>query len=255
MYEIYGITCNGAVRDHNEDGFLVNNSIIHSGEYYTSFPESTLLMAVADGVGGSNAGEVASHLALSRLSQLRFPVADQFLVEYVQQISQEIHQYGIQNASAKGLATTLSMLVVDQQQLRILHIGDSRIYRYRDGFLKQLSEDHSLVQALFASGEIKREEMFDHPQKNVVLQVLGLNHERANLEIDFQHIRGSFENEDIFILCSDGLSDLVHDDDIENVIQQSASLTGAVTSLVQKANDEGGTDNITVVGIKHLVKA
>lgn len=252
MYEIYGITHNGAVRDHNEDCFLINGYVVNSGECHITLPELPILVAVADGVGGCNAGEIASHLALTNLSQLRLPIGDQSMVEYVQQINEEILEYGIQNPSAKGLATTLTMLIVIEDQITAVNIGDSRIYRHRDGFLKQITKDHSLVQTLFEAGEIGREEMFTHPQKNIVLQSLGGNQENQNLEVDVQHLRGHFENEDVFIVCSDGLSDLVNDNDIENVLQQSSSLTQSVSRLVQQANNNGGTDNITVVGVKHL---
>jgi len=254
MYEIYGITHNGAVRNHNEDCFLINRHVANSGGCHISLPdELPILIAVADGVGGCNAGEIASHLALTLLSQLRLPIGDQSLVEYVKQINEEIYEYGNQNPSAKGLATTLTMFSVSDDQITTLSIGDSRIYRYRDGFLKQITKDHSLVQALFEAGEITREEMFTHPQRNIVLQSLGGNQDNTNLEVDVQHLRGHFENRDIFIVCSDGLSDLVNDNDIESILNQSSSLTQAASSLVQKANDNGGRDNITVVGVEHLL--
>ena len=251
MFEIYGFTHVGMLREHNEDAFLVPAFVGSTGSHRIAEIEGNLLLAVADGVGGLAAGEIASSLALKELSQIDPTLDSDALKEAIQVIDQKISDYGSTHPESKGLGCTLTGITVVENKVRTFNVGDSRVYRYRDGILRQYTHDQSLVQSLFDAGEISREECFTHPQKNMILQSLGgVRQKGIVLEGVIEELRGSFEPGDLFLLCSDGLSDLVSDDAMETILEQASSLSQAINFLVKQANDNGGTDNITAVGIQ-----
>ena len=246
MYEVFALTDAGRVRGHNEDCFLINGFISASGEKHEAL-QGNFIIAVADGMGGENAGEIASRLALQGLGHLELPTTGDELEARIRKIHHSIVNYGSQHNEAKGLGTTLSGLCCVDDRVTTFNVGDSRVYRFRDGILKQLTNDHSLVQALLTTGQITREEAIHHPQKNIIIQSLGGNTAEERLQVDIENIRGSFEPEDAFLVCSDGLSDMVGDENIEGILQTSKSVVDAVHTLVSRANENGGHDNITVV--------
>jgi len=246
MFEIYALTDTGLKREHNEDCFLVNRFVTASGERHEAL-ESDFIIAVADGMGGEKAGEVASRLALDGFQDLSLPVTTEELVITIRQIHDAILDYGGRNCEARGLGTTLVGLVCIGNKVTVFNVGDSRVYRFRDGMLKQLTTDHSLVQALLDAGQITREEAFHHPQKNIVVQSLGGSTATERLQVDIEPVRGLFEPNDMFLVCSDGLSDMVRDEEMEEILSRSTSVADAARALVAKANEHGGHDNITLV--------
>ncbi|KAA9023916.1 Stp1/IreP family PP2C-type Ser/Thr phosphatase [Niallia endozanthoxylica] len=248
MYEIYGLTDVGCVREHNEDGFLIQKARKNQGELHLENVEGTWIAAVADGMGGQAAGEVASELALKHLEKLELPISSEELMSYLNQINDEILAYGSKNKEAKGLGTTLTGMICNDHQLTLFHIGDSRLYRFRDGFLKQISQDHSLVEALFQQGEISREEKSRHPKRHILLRSLGTT--TNGVKADVESVRGRFESGDLFLLCSDGLNDSLTDEEIERVLGQDQSLENTAHALIQSAKQAGGEDNITVVMVR-----
>jgi len=249
MYEIFGKTDTGLKRDHNEDHFLLQKAVICAGEIGTE-AAGGFVVAVADGMGGENAGETAARLALSALSIARPDATQNDLRAIITGAHRLILDYGAAHPEATNLGTTLAGISCDDDRVISFHVGDSRVYRFRDGILKPITTDHSLVQVLFQSGEITREQMFAHPQKNIIMQSLGGTTGADKLDIAIQELRGVFAAGDIYIICSDGLTDMVEDDQIEEILKAHADLPAAVTALVAKGNENGGQDNITVVAVK-----
>jgi protein phosphatase len=231
--EVCSRTDVGKVRPHNEDGVLVANIA------------GCHILAVADGLGGHAAGEVASRVALIELEQylganltpgnVRVALADA-----ITKANREIHMLSAENPSYAGMGSTLVAALVCNERVVVANVGDSRAYII-DGGIDRITKDHSLVQELVDRGMITREEAFDHPQRNIVTRTLGLDEEvSADLyELDL----GS----GTLLLCSDGLTDCVRDEAIHRAITNAASLDTACGDLVDMANAQGGLDNITLI--------
>ena len=206
------------------------------------------LMMVCDGIGGHNAGEIASAMALMSIGQAwektefnDIEEVYQWLIQKITEANEAIFNRSAQYEDLYGMGTTLVAAIVIGNQLMIANVGDSRAYVLRNFQLKQLTEDQSLVNALLKSGEITPEEAENHPNKNIVTQSLGVT---SSVEIDF--VRMTIKNEDTLILCSDGLSDMLSLEEIRNVMNHYSDVEQQVEKAVQEANEAGGRDNITV---------
>ena len=210
-----------------------------------SFVAEPPLFAVADGMGGAQAGEVASRLAAAAFRE--FHEADELdpeqrLEAIIQEANRRIFERAQTDTQASGMGTTVTASLVGEEQLSIGHVGDSRAYRIRGGALEQLTEDHSLVADLVRSGRLSPEEADLHPQRSVITRALG-----TDPEVDVDTFTVSIETDDVFLLCSDGLTTMVEDDRILAVVRGAKSLEHAARSLVKEANRRGGEDNVTVV--------
>ena len=258
MAEIYAMTDTGQQQGHNEDCFLINDFIANSGNKHIVI-EDDFIVAVADGLGGYNAGEVASYLALEKLAERygnyvkdssissKMDLAgfsEEILYDSIRNAHLKILEYGERYPESKGLSATIAGILCNGNKITVFHVGDSRVYRFRDGILKRLTKDHSLVQVLYDAGKITREEMFDHSQKHIILQSIGGKNE--GVDADIQCLRSGFEAGDMFIVCTDGLTDMVQDEVIEEILATENTGT-AVNKLIVKANEKGGHDNITVI--------
>ena len=206
------------------------------------------LMMVCDGIGGHNAGEVASSMALMSIGQAweKMEVDDieevyQWLIHKLEEANNDIFLRSTQYEDLYGMGTTLVAAIVIGDQLMIANVGDSRAYVLRKFQLKQLTEDQSLVNALLKSGEITPEEAENHPNKNIVTQSLGVT---SVVEIDF--VRMTVKEDDTLLLCSDGLSDMLSLEEIRNVMNHYSDIEKQVEKAVEAANEAGGRDNITV---------
>ena len=206
------------------------------------------LMMVCDGIGGHNAGEVASSMALMTIGQAwkKMELDDieeiyQWLIHKIEEANNDILLRSTQYEDLYGLGTTLVSAIVIDNQLMIANVGDSRAYVLRNFQLKQLTEDQSLVNALLKSGEITPEEAENHPNKNIVTQSLGVT---SVVEIDF--VRMTVKEDDTLLLCSDGLSDMLSLEEIRNVMNHYSDIEKQVEKAVEAANEAGGRDNITV---------
>ena len=206
------------------------------------------LMMVCDGIGGHNAGEIASSMALMLIGQswekTEFNDIEevyQWLIQKIEEVNDAIYTRSTQYEDLYGMGTTLVIASVLGNQLMIANVGDSRAYVLRSFQLKQLTEDQSLVNALLKSGEITPEEAENHPNKNIVTQSLGVT---SSVEIDF--VRMTVKDEDTLLLCSDGLSDMLSQEEIRNVMNHYSDIDQQVEKAVQEANEAGGRDNITV---------
>jgi PPM family protein phosphatase len=224
----------GRVRTNNEDASLVLGGVF----------------AVADGMGGHRAGEVASHLAIEAMenaftSAEARPSVDE-LVESVRRANVAIIEESLTNPERRGMGTTITALapieVEGEETLAVLNVGDSRTYRLHDGELEQLTEDHSLVQEMVRDGRLSPEEATVHPQRNIVTRALGVE---PDLDVDL--ITVTPYTGDRFLLASDGLFDEISDSDIAGVLRRAADPEAAAAELVRLAVESGGRDNVTVV--------
>ena len=219
----------GRRRRRNEDNYVV----------------APPLFAVADGMGGAQAGEVASQLAASALEggNSAAPEGTQRIDELIQEANRRIFDRATTDPSASGMGTTMTVALVEGMTVAIGHVGDSRAYLVRGEQMEQLTEDHSLVNELLKSGKLSEEEAQVHPQRSVITRAVG-----TDPDVDVDDFTIEAEEGDVFLICSDGLSDMVEDDEILEVLHQNRDdLDRAVKALVAAANRGGGEDNITAV--------
>ncbi len=220
----------GLVRQQNEDAAW--------------YDEKAGLFAVADGMGGHLAGEVASEIAVKAVEQMAHRVKAAGLVPLktmVNLANREIVRLARENSAYSGMGTTLSVLWVKKKKAYIAHVGDSRIYRFRDGHLEQMTRDHSLVEELVEAGIISREEARNHPRRNIITRALGTDEDNTPDLIETTN-----ESGDIWLLCSDGLSGMLDDTTILNILQTN-DLNAAAERLLEGALSAGGKDNVTLV--------
>jgi serine/threonine protein phosphatase PrpC len=217
----------GRQREGNEDSML----------------ERTPLFAVADGMGGAQAGEIASGMAVETLGELAEDGIDfDELVEGVREANRRIFRMAREDRSRAGMGTTLTAALVHDGMVSIAHVGDSRAYRLRTAELAQLTDDHSLVAELERHGKLTAAEARVHPQRSMILRALGIGEE---VEVDTYELE--VHAGDVYLLCSDGLSGLVHDEVIDEVLSGAGTLDQAAVELIEIANIAGGPDNITTV--------
>lgn len=203
------------------------------------------LFVVADGMGGARAGEVASGMVIDLFEQ-GLPAGEddaERLANLIEEANRRIHDRATSDHDSAGMGTTITVAYVGEDLVTVAHVGDSRAYRHRKGAaLERLTRDHSLVEELVRRGKLTEEEAENHPQKSVITRAVG---PEGTVEVDTSHwtVRGG----DVFLLCSDGLTGMVDDGHIQELINAAPSLHDAAEALVHAANDAGGRDNITVV--------
>jgi protein phosphatase len=202
------------------------------------------VFAVADGMGGAQAGEVASRLAVEVFEPEPGDGVgpEAYLRGTVQQANRLIFDHAQGDASRSGMGTTLTAAIVSGEEVSFGHVGDSRAYLYREGELSQLTNDHSLVEELRRQGKLTRDQAAEHPQRSVITRALG---PEPQVAVDTMTVRG--RPGDVYVLCSDGLTTMVSDEELTSILAQSEDLDGAARGLVRAANEHGGRDNITVV--------
>lgn len=217
----------GRVREGNEDAYLVEAP----------------LYAVADGVGGHRGGEVASELAIDTLHR-RFLERRGPLGEHVNEANRAVFEHAQRDRSVAGMATTLTAALIDDDRALLAHVGDSRAYLFRDGDLSRLTEDHTLVHQMVMSGEITPEEAEAHPHRNIITRVVGME---GRIEVDQIDLR--LRPGDRILLCTDGLTGMLDEDEIRGILAGMPEPQQAADRLVQAANRAGGVDNITALVI------
>ncbi|HEY8582956.1 MAG TPA: Stp1/IreP family PP2C-type Ser/Thr phosphatase, partial [Capillimicrobium sp.] len=202
------------------------------------------LFVVADGMGGAQAGEVASQTAVEVFSHglTEGGTAEARLQARVLEANERIHDLSRQNAQLAGMGTTLTAAYVGDDAVAIAHVGDSRAYRWRDGELERLTDDHSLVEELKRQGKLTDEEADEHPQRSIITRALG---PEPAVTVDTR--TAPTRDGDVFLLCSDGLTSMIGERAIADVLARAGSLDRAARALVDAANEAGGRDNITVV--------
>lgn len=225
----------GCVRKNNEDALLVLSRVG--------------LFAVADGMGGHNAGEVASKTAIqglkaksSELADLSVEEIQSWMTEAVSYANNMVYEASFQDAGNEGMGTTLTALVIRENKAVIGHVGDSRVYLWREGNLSLLSEDHSLVNELVRMGQISEERAKDHPHKNVLSRALGIE---KIAEIDCFQLET--QKDDVFILCTDGFSNVIEEEEMAEEFATSAEWDVHLEKLKNTVLERGAPDNFTVV--------
>jgi PPM family protein phosphatase len=225
-------TDTGRQRSENEDSLFVRAPIF----------------VVADGMGGAQAGEVASKAAADAFDRdLPAGPPERFLRETIEAANRRIHDLAHADASRAGMGTTITAAIVDAQkeEVAIGHVGDSRAYRLRRGKLERLTRDHSLVEEMRRKGQITDAQAEEHPQRSIITRALGPEPE---VEVDLQTVPAA--PGDLFLLCSDGLTTMVDEDRIAAVLSSAGSVREAVRTLVDEANGAGGRDNITALAFR-----
>ncbi len=202
------------------------------------------VFAVADGMGGAQAGEVASRIAVAAFEpELPAEAAPEpWLRDTAQRANREIFDLAQGDSARSGMGTTLTAALVAGDEVSFGHVGDSRAYLLRDGELSQLTNDHSLVEELRRQGKLTKAQAAEHPQRSVITRALGPEPDVAVDTMTVQARPG-----DVFLLCSDGLTTMLSDDEVHAVLERASSLDEAARRLVRAANDRGGRDNITVI--------
>ena len=211
--------------------------------------KNQLLALLADGMGGHQAGDIASRQAVEEIGIAWEATmiddsekAVQWFLQHIQQTNQRIFEKGQSQPTLSGMGTTLEVVTILDNHLALAHVGDSRIYLFREQRLIALTEDHSLVNALLKSGEITQEMAQNHPRKNIITRSLGMP---GSLEVDVAIHK--IEDHDQLLLCSDGLTNMVSEPKIAQILLEAASLQDASQRLIEEANAKGGLDNITVL--------
>ena len=226
--EQYAGSDTGRQRRANEDSLLARSP----------------LFVVADGMGGAQAGEVASRIAVESFQHgLEDTIdAEAGLARHAHAANDRIHELSHSHAEQAGMGTTLTAVYVGEEEVAIAHVGDSRAYCLREGELLRLTDDHSLVDELLRQGKITPEEAVDHPQRSVITRALG---PEPSVEVDTRSY--SARPGDVYLLCSDGLTTMLAEERVAELLRSHPRLSDAGEALIAAANEAGGRDNITVV--------
>jgi PPM family protein phosphatase len=244
-----GKTDPGMVREHNEDCFLI-------------VPESGIAI-LADGMGGHLAGEVASAMAIDRVTHYLLNAFSRtrtaksrtlrgasfesaVIAEAIKTANAAIHEASLNRPEQAGMGTTIVAVAFHDNLLTVAHVGDSRLYRYRHGVLSQVTEDHSMVQELLRRGLMTAEEARTSMNRNLVTRALGID---PLVEVDVRE--QPFEDGDIYLLCSDGLNDVLLDEEIAAILAQHPDkLESAAQQMIVDVNARGGPDNVSIVLVR-----
>lgn len=207
------------------------------------------LLVLCDGVGGAQFGEVAAKMCANylitqweQMPKCDVPTAKSWLKEHIGTVNTTIHSRGNAFSDLKGMSTTLVCATIIDNQLIVAYVGDSRLYIYRYPQLKQITRDHSLVNYLIDNGEVSLEDADTHPMRHVITRAMG---SEAHIDIDFVQV--TLLPQDIILLCSDGLSDMVSDEQMIACLNKGVTAYEQINALVKLANENGGKDNISVI--------
>lgn len=231
------LTDPGKIREHNEDSVTALKNA--SGE---------ILMAVADGMGGHRGGEIASSIAISHIGKRFSGISSignkedaiNWIKDVVSEANVLIYKYTSENPESTGMGTTLVLSVLTKNFLLFGNIGDSSGYVFRNEKLHKVTTDHTLVNLLVKSGELTEEEAKNHPRKNVLMKALGAT---TKVEMDIIEVESDVDG---IMLCSDGLTNMLDDEQIAKVLSENNSIEEKLNKLIVKCNNRGGTDNISV---------
>ncbi|MDR9500500.1 MAG: protein phosphatase 2C domain-containing protein [Desulfurivibrionaceae bacterium] len=230
--ETYGLSHTGLVREHNEDRYLIKN-----------LSANTALLAIADGMGGHCGGEIAAQIVIDTLqeSDLATPSDARHLSRLIAKANESIHKEAERNPALLGMGTTATVALIDHAVVHWAHVGDSRLYFFGDGRLKQVTTDQNMAQLLIDRGEMSPELARLSPYRNMLLQCVG-GYDCVPASGHFEITRG-----DLLLLCSDGLCGAVPRQRIRSLLAPGKKMQNTADSLLQAALETGGKDNITVV--------
>jgi serine/threonine protein phosphatase PrpC len=242
----YGVESDkGRVRELNEDYFNI----------LAGHPNIPLTMMIADGMGGHNSGEIASKMAVECVSNYILKNPDKIsseknieenIIDVVNRANDAVYTGSLKNVEYSGMGTTMIVSVVLNNKMYIGHVGDSRVYLIREGTIKRLTTDHSYIEELIKNGSLTREQAENHPQKHIITRALGCE---EIIEVDFYTCE--LHKNDIFVLCTDGLTNMISEQKIMEVVCRHKDPQQACKELVELANKNGGIDNITVIVLQN----
>ena len=239
--KIFSLTDIGRKREVNQDYVYVTDKPVGH------IPN---LFVVADGMGGHKAGDFASKYAVQVLEEHirnNSGMVETIITEAVQEANRKIVEKARENTEMEGMGTTLVVATIIEHTLYFANVGDSRLYLIRDE-IKQLSKDHSLVEEMVRLGGINEEEAKHHPDKNIITRAIGA---KDDVEVDFFEYR--LQKGDVILMCTDGLTNMVDDDEIFRIIKGGRDIVETAMQLVEKANENGGKDNIGIVLVEPFV--
>lgn len=241
----------GNVRKNNEDnaylnGFYREDDNISKWKYHDESNDN-LIAAVFDGMGGEEKGELASRIAAKVMKEEFSQKLPQKINQYVMRVSREI----VFQAGKSNMGTTFAGITITNNIVRFMNIGDSRGYLFRNNELIQMSKDHNMVQGLLSQGILTKEQAERHPDRNSIYQYLGLKDEGEIVELEtyFAEDIEAYEK-DIYLLCSDGLTSMVSEDQINRILKKNGEIPKKTMNLVKEALENGGRDNVTVILIE-----
>lgn len=243
VLEVYGASDRGRVRDLNEDSFCVHG-------FADGQPSGFCILS--DGMGGHNAGEVASQKTVQfaadeLLRNMERQEAPKTLNTAAEVANRNVYEMAMRNPQQRGMGATLVAAAVKDGTVYIANVGDSRAYALRQEELVQITKDHSIVEEMVANGTITAEEARNHPQRNIITRAIGADlHTEADI-FEYDCFAG-----DVLILCSDGLTSMLEDAEIQAIISAGKDAETIVTALIDAANERGGRDNITVICIRFI---
>lgn len=216
------------------------------------YPEKPLCFIIADGMGGHNAGEMASRMAVDCVRSLLTKKTDEMTAQpdsicskidaVFKQANDEIYRAALKNDKYSGMGTTIIAAVIYNKHIYIGHVGDSRAYLVRNGAILQITEDHSFVEALIKNGTITKAEAENHPNRHAITRALGVEAEVAVDSYDYEMLTG-----DYVVLCTDGLSNMISDDEILKCTMAGQNPEQTCAALIEEANSRGGSDNVSVI--------
>ena len=239
---IVGATDVGKVRSANEDGYD-----------FGIFDDGTAWAIVCDGMGGVRGGHIASSLVLEMVSEKIKKCYNKLMPSYsfenmflstITTANVIVHDRSFTDEELKGMGTTIAAVIIKDHIACIAHVGDSRVYKISEGTIKQITKDHSLAQEMLDRGQLTQEEFENYPKKNIITRALGVD---EDIDIDFDFT--ALEDSESLVLCSDGLSGLISDEDILRIYNDN-SINTVCEKYIEAANGNGGHDNITVVVMK-----
>lgn len=251
-YYIYGYTDKGSGKDKNEDAVLVNKEVVTEG-FTQAVIEAPFITAVCDGVGGENAGELASQLCLQQLSAIDYTSATDLKRELTG-IHSKIKRQSARDPDAANMQTTLCGLAIDENGKGLcVNVGDSRLYRFVNGAIRQISADQSYGQFMYNKGEIDDVEELEPKYRSAIISAMGCTH--TDPEIDQTPLVSDFgvEPDDMIIITSDGVSDYVSDNEFEVGLAMDLPISEKLVALAKLALINGSADNISIIGIKPFV--
>ena len=243
--EYFANTDVGISRSNNEDSYLVK-----------SYGENKILAIIADGMGGHNAGEKASRMAVDKFCAYIdtncpdiFELSERKIFINLQKamsaINTEVYSQSQLNHLLSGMGTTIVACLITETKYYVVNVGDSRMYVLNNSVLNQITKDHSLVAELLDLGVITPEQAREHPKKNVITRAIG-----SDSSVECDGFSGELNKGDVIILCTDGLTNMVDETEIKNIISENVNLDNASEKLVKKANESGGKDNISLILVR-----
>jgi protein phosphatase len=224
----------GRARQRNEDAYIVSHP----------------LYAVADGMGGHRGGQEASRMAVKIVSEITKSAGQDHIAGQVRKANQAVYDRSSEDPSLSGMGTTMTAVLADGDEIHLAHVGDSRAYLLRDGELQMLTEDHTLVQRMVIEGKLTKDEAHDHPQRSILTRALGVD---QDVRVDEAMVL--VREGDRVLLCTDGLTGMLEDEDVKEILEADADPQKAADHLVDAANRAGGLDNITALVLDFVPEA